>query len=40
MNRLDPIVQAIIIIALIYAFGSWTHGIILAYQWITCNPHM
>jgi hypothetical protein len=40
MGRLQAVVNLIIITAIIYAFGNFARGMIIAYQWITCNPHM
>jgi hypothetical protein len=40
MNRLQAITDAIVITAMIYALGNFAQGMILAYQWLTCNMHM
>jgi hypothetical protein len=40
MRRLQAITDAIVITAMIYALGNFAHGMILAYQWFTCNMHM
>jgi hypothetical protein len=40
MGKIQAIIDAIVVVALVYALGSWIQGAILLYQWLTCNPHM
>jgi hypothetical protein len=40
MGKLQAIVDMIVITAMIYALGNFARGVILAYQWLTCNTHM
>jgi len=40
MNKLQAITDGVVVLALVYAFGNFAQGMILAYQWLTCNIHM
>jgi len=40
MGKLQAIIDGIVVLAIVYALGNFINGMILAYQWITCNPHM
>jgi hypothetical protein len=40
MGRLQAVIDGIVVLALVYALGSWIRGMILAYQWFTCIQHM
>ena len=40
MKRLQAITDLIVITAIVYALGNFARGMIFAYQWLTCNPHM
>jgi hypothetical protein len=40
MGKIQAIIDGIVVLALMYALGSWIQGLILAYQWITCISHM
>lgn len=40
MRRLQAITDGIVVLAMVYAFGNLGLGMILAYQWFTCNMHM
>ena len=40
MGKIQAIIDATVVIAIMYALGSWIQGLILTYQWITCISHM
>jgi len=37
---MQSIVDGLIVLAIVYALGNFIHGMIIAYQWLTCINHM
>ena len=40
MDRLQTVVDGLVIVAIIWGLGSFIKAFIFAFQWLTCNPHM
>ena len=40
MDKLQAVVDGIIIFTIIWGIGSFIKFFMMAYQYVTCNPHM